>query len=127
MFKNCWRTISNIFAAVTIAILLNGIVAGPSYSQKWLEMFPPLTDGDIEIIKQKVREELKGQPIATVKTWNNPESGNSGVVALKREFVVDDKECLNVLHLMKMADESYARQYEVTTCLFPDGTWKMAP
>ena len=127
MLKHFWKTISTIVAAASIAILLNGVVAGPSFSQKWLEMFPPLTDGDIEIIKQKVREELRGQPILSVRMWDNPESGNPGVVVLKREFVVDDKECLIVVHHINMEDEDYARQYEITSCLFPDGTWKMTP
>ncbi|TDI62072.1 MAG: hypothetical protein E2O91_02490 [Alphaproteobacteria bacterium] len=81
-----------------------------------------MTTEDIEFMKETAREGMQDQPIDTVITWKNPESGNSGAVKLLNRFQLEDRECMTNRHYV-LFHSGYKRVFESTVCRIEDGEW----
>lgn len=81
-----------------------------------------MTSEDIEFMKETAREKMQDQPIDTVITWKNPESGNSGAVKLLSRFQLEDRECMKNKHYILFQSGEKA-VLEATVCRIEDGEW----
>ena len=81
-----------------------------------------ITPGDFDYMKEAAREKMQDQPVDTVITWKNPESGNTGAVKLLRRFNLQDRECMKNRHYVLYA--SGEREiFEFTVCREEGGEW----
>ena len=81
-----------------------------------------MTTEDIEFMKETARQGMQDQPIDTVITWKNPESGNSGAVKLISRFQLEDRECMKNKHYILFQSGEKA-VLEATVCRIEDGEW----
>lgn len=92
---------------------------------RWKDLndyFPGLTEKDMEIAGNEARVILKGKPVGTIVSWENPESGNAGTVQLISEFKWEGHNCRKVLHKLDLAKKAN-QNWEVSVCNI-DGEWK---
>ena len=120
--------ISSLTSVAAVVLIIGFALVSGLHAQEgatnWTRFLPPLTDGDMEKIQQLVRVEMQGQEPGKHLTWENSESGNSGLVVLMGRSQIKDMNCMTNKHMLKMAGESYVREYQVMSCQLPDGTWK---
>ena len=108
-----------------------GLVAAPAEAQLFL--FPTwetqitLTQQDLDMIHNAVDNQVHGKPVGTRVTWSNPDSGNSGVIKLLRKFIMNRQHCEEIRYEARSKGPPvYTEHYHFTSCLQPDGTWKIA-
>lgn len=89
----------------------------------WGSVLPPLTDEDIDIIRQTTRVDMTDKPVGTVLPWENPKSGASGNVTLLKRFEMDGRECRTVRHYIEPRRQE-PWDHVLTLCLQADGAWK---
>ena len=56
-----------------------------------------LTKQDLDIIRHTVTEQVHGKPVGTTAKWSNPESQNSGKIALVRNFTRSGQQLLHTI------------------------------
>lgn len=105
--------------------LLAVMVAGTAQA-RWVNVLPPVTKADVEMMKAAAREGMDGQPEGTVNTWANPESRNSGEVTLVRRFEEDGNECRILRHVVNVVRYSPWEQ-STKICRNSSGEWEMRP
>ena len=88
-------------------------------------VLPPVTKGDLELMQQKAQVEMADKPAGTVLKWSNEKSGNSGAVVLIQSSEIDGLPCREILHIIKLKADSFARRYALTICNTAEGEWKM--
>lgn len=115
-----------IFARVCpifVVMILIGLIALPADAvrQRWL---PTLTAKDRELMHQLATDGMTDKTVGTALTWENPESGNRGIVKLLSRGSGDSGECREIEHRFKIARERNPQRYLITMCLQPDGSWK---
>lgn len=102
--------------------------AGGSASAQWLgpvwETRTVLTAEDLDLMRGTVQRDIHGKRPDTVATWNNPASGNSGSITLLRKFPRRGKTCERIEYQIRSATARPER-YVFTSCLQPDGSWKL--
>jgi surface antigen len=85
-----------------------------------------LTQHDIDLIHATANH-VHGKPVGTTAYWNNPASGNSGAITLEKKLVVNNQKCEEIRYFLRSSKPStYPEDFYFTTCLQPDGTWKIA-
>ena len=88
-----------------------------------------LTQQDLDMIHDAVTSKIHGKPIGTTATWSNSASGNSGSIQLVRKLVRKNQQCEEVAYTVRSGGSGkpvYTEHYHFTSCLQPDGTWKIA-
>ena len=105
---------------IALAALL---VAGDTEA-RWRDMDFGLTAEDIEIVKQKARIEMTGQPEGTVLKWRNKASGTYGAVILEKRHFREGRECRDLRHDV-VVEGTQRRQLRVTICQQNEGHWMM--
>jgi surface antigen len=86
-----------------------------------------LTQQDLDMIHGVVTNQVHGKPVGTVASWSNPASGNSGSVKLIKKLVLKNQRCEEVEYTVRSGGSPpYSEHYHLTSCLQPDGTWKIA-
>jgi surface antigen len=111
-----------------IAIVL-GLVAGSAEAQlfpTW-ETHITLTQQDLDMIHNAVTNEVHGKPVGTTALWSNPASGNSGSIKLVKKLVLNRQQCEEIEYTARTKGPPiYTEHYHFTSCLQPDGAWKIA-
>ena len=104
------------------------LVAGAAQAQllpTW-ETQITLTQQDMEMIRNAVTSRIHGRPVGTAASWSNPASQNSGSVKLTKKLVRKGQQCEEIEYTVRSRPPVYADHYNLTSCLQPDGTWKIA-
>jgi surface antigen len=107
-----------------------GLMTAPTEAQllgpTW-ETRITLTQQDLDMIRNSVTNEVHGKPVGTRVTWSNPVSGNSGTIKLLRKLVLKGQHCEEIRYEVRSKGPPvYTEHYHFTSCLQPDGTWKIA-
>jgi surface antigen len=86
-----------------------------------------LTTGDVAILTETTRPFFDDDtvPIGTVKSWNNPKSGNNGTATLIRRFEQKGMPCRRVQHDIKLKTIADPFRFIIDRCRVADGSWKM--
>ena len=113
-----------------IAVVL-GLVAAPAEAQMFLfptwETHITLTQQALDMIHNAVDGQVHGKPVGARVTWSNPDSGNSGTIKLLRKLVLNRQHCEEIRYEVRSKGPPvYTEHYHFTSCLQPDGTWKIA-
>jgi len=116
-------------AVKALIAIVFGLVAGSAEAQlfpTW-ETHITLTQQDLDMIHNAVTSEVHGKPVGTKAAWSNPASGNSGTIKLLRKLVLNAQQCEEIRYLVRTKGPPvYTEHYRFTSCLQPDGAWKIA-
>ena len=86
-----------------------------------------LTQQDLDMIHNAVTGQIHGKPVGTIASWSNPASQNSGSIRLAEKLVRKGQQCEEIEYAVRSDGPSaYTEHYHFTSCLQPDGTWKIA-
>ena len=114
---------------VLIPFLTGFFLAGAAQAQllpTW-ETNVTLTQQDLDMIHAVVTNQVHGKPVGTKVSWSNPASGNSGYVKLNKKLVRNGQQCEGIGYTVRSnGPPVYTEHYHFTSCLQPDGTWKIA-
>src|SRR5271166_6424276 len=103
---------SSLRVIVVCAALAIWLPAQAQYLGLGIEPNVELTKQDLDIIHLTVNEQVHGKPVGTTAKWSNPESQNSGKIALIRKFTRNGQQCETL-------------DYRLSSCLQPDGQWRL--
>jgi surface antigen len=85
-----------------------------------------LTQQDLDMIRSAVTNQVHGKPEGTTATWSNPASGNSGSIKLAKKLPRKNQQCERLEYTVRSGGTPvYTEHYNFTSCLQPDGTWKI--
>jgi surface antigen len=86
-----------------------------------------LTQQDLDLIRGAVTNQIHGKPVGTTASWTNPASGNSGSIKLLKKLPRASQQCEELGYTVRSGSTPvYTEHYNFTSCLKPDGTWKIA-
>jgi surface antigen len=85
-----------------------------------------LTQEDMEMIHNAVTNQIHGKSVGTAASWTNPASQNSGSIRLVKKLVRKGQQCEDIDYMVRSGAPVYTEHYHLTSCLQPDGTWKLA-
>jgi len=86
-----------------------------------------LTQQDLDMIHSAVTDQVHGKPVGTTASWSNPASGNSGSVRLIKKLTRQNQQCEEIEYIAhSKGPPVYTEHYHFTSCLQPDGTWRIA-
>jgi len=86
-----------------------------------------LTQQDLDMIHGAVTNQVHGKPVGAIASWSNPASGNSGSVKLVKKLRLKNQQCEDIEYTVHSGGSpAYSEHYHFTSCLQPDGTWKIA-
>jgi surface antigen len=104
------------------------ILAGAAQAQllpSW-ESHITLTQQDMGMIHNAVTNQIHGKAAGTAASWTNPDSQNSGSIRLVKKLVRKGQQCEDIDYTVRSGAPVYTEHYHLTSCLQPDGTWKLA-
>jgi surface antigen len=115
-----------IKAAVFVAVALACLPVRAQLLGLGIETNIELTRQDLSIIRQTVYTEVHGRPVGTTAKWSNPQSGNSGKIALVRKFTRNGQQCETLdYRLTTQRRATRPEHYRLSSCLQPDGQWRL--
>jgi surface antigen len=108
------------------AALVTWLPARAQFLGLGIETEVELTKQDLDIIHHTVNEQVHGKPVGTTAKWSNPESQNSGKIALVRKFKRNGRQCETLDYRMITKRRPAGPQhYRLSSCLQPDGEWRL--
>jgi surface antigen len=111
---------------VLSALLAASLPAQAQYLGPGIRTNITLTNQDLAIMRQTVNEQVHGRPVGTTAKWSNPESGNSGKIALVRKFTRNGQQCETLDYRLTTTRRPVGPEhYRLSSCLQPDGQWKL--
>ena len=114
---------------VLITFVAGWMLAGGAQAQllpTW-ETHITLTQQDIDMIHNVVSSQLHGKPMGTTASWSNSASRNSGSIRLAKTLLRKGQQCEEIEYTVRSGGPSvYSEHYHFTSCLQPDGSWKIA-
>ena len=121
---------NNVDTDQSIIPIFLGLFIVPAQAQ-WLgptwETNIVLTQLDLDMIHAAVTQQIHGKAVGTTASWSNPASYNWGSIRLVKKLALRDQQCEELEYTMRTArPEIYSEHYHFTSCLQPDGTWKIA-
>jgi surface antigen len=109
--------------------LVVGLVTASAHAQllpTW-ETHITLTQQDLDMIREAVTNQVHGKAAGTTATWSNPASGNAGSIKLLKKLHRANQQCEEIEYTVRSGGTPvYTEHYNFTSCLQPDGTWKIA-
>jgi len=116
--------------ANSFVMFVTGVmIAGAAQAQllpTW-ETHITLTQQDLDLIHGAVTNDVHGKPVGTTASWSNPASGNSGSIKLVKRLTHKTQQCEDIEYTVRSGGPpAYTEQYHFTSCLQPDGSWKIA-
>ena len=113
-----------------LAPFLAGVITAASAQAQLLptwETHITLTQQDLDMIHSAVTNQVHGKSVGTTASWSNPASGNSGSIRLVKKMARNNQKCENIEYTMNSKGPPvYTEHYHFTSCLQPDGNWKIA-
>jgi surface antigen len=117
---------SSLRVIVVCAALVTWLPARAQFLGLGLETNVELTKQDFDIIRHTVNEQVHGKPVGTTAKWSNPQSQNSGKIALVRKFTRDDQQCETLdYRLITKRRPVGPEHYRLSSCLQSDGQWRL--
>jgi surface antigen len=117
---------SSLRVIVVCAALLAWLPAQAQYLGLGLETNIELTKQDLGIIRHTVNQQVHGKPVGTTAQWSNPDSGNSGKIALVGKFTRNGQQCETLdYRLITTRRPAGPEHYRLSSCLQPDGQWRL--
>jgi surface antigen len=114
---------------VLVPVVAGLMLAGAAQAQllpTW-ETHITLTQQDLDMIHSAVTNQVHGKPAGTAASWSNPVSGNSGSIKLIKRIGQKSQQCEDIEYTVRSGGTpAYTEHYHFTSCLQPDGTWKIA-
>ena len=114
----------NVLTPVVAGLMLAG-AAQAQLMPTW-ETHITLTQEDMEMIHNTVTNHIHGKPVGTAASWSNSGSQNSGSIKLEKKLVRKGQQCEEIAYTVRSKPPVYSEHYHFTSCLQPDGTWKIA-
>jgi surface antigen len=106
-----------------------GLVAASAQAQlppTW-ETHIVLSQQDLDLIHRAVTNQVQGKAVGTTASWSNPASGNSGFIKLSKKLARKNEQCEEIEYTVRSGGPTvYTEHYHFTSCLQPDGAWKIA-
>ncbi|MGC2201002.1 MAG: RT0821/Lpp0805 family surface protein [Stellaceae bacterium] len=110
--------------------LFAGVMAAASAQARLLptwETHIVLTQQDLDMIHSAVTDQVHGKAVGTTAAWSNPASGNSGSIRLVKKMARNNQQCEDIAYMVRSnGPPAYTEHYHFTSCLQPDGNWKIA-
>lgn len=95
---------------------------GPSW-----ETNVTLTQADIDMIKAALASQIHGKSLGAKAAWADPASGNSGSLTLVNISSRDGRRCERIEYRMSPPSKTApSDRFALTSCIQPDGTWKLS-
>jgi surface antigen len=117
---------SSLRVIVVCAVLVAWLPAQAQFLGLGVETNVALTKQDLDIIRHTVNQQVHGKPVGTTATWSNPESQNSGKIALVRKFTRNGQQCETLdYRLITKRRPAAPEHYRLSSCLQPDGQWRL--
>jgi surface antigen len=117
---------SSLRVIVVCAALVTWLPAQAQYLGPGLESNVELTKEDLDIIHHTVDDQVHGKPVGTTARWSNPESQNSGKIALVRKFTRSGQQCETLdYRLITKRRPVGPQHFRLSSCLQPDGQWRL--
>jgi surface antigen len=114
---------------VKVLIPVIGLIAGSAQAQllpTW-ETHIVLSQQDLDMIRATVTNQIHGKRVGTTASWSNPASGNSGFIKLGKKLAQKNQQCEEIEYTVRSGGPTvYTEHYHFTSCLQPDGAWKIA-
>jgi surface antigen len=118
--------LSSLRVIVVCAAFVTWLPAQAQFLGFGLETNVELTKQDLDIIRHTVNEQVHGKPVGTTAKWSNPESQNSGKIALVRKFTRNGQQCETLdYRLITKRTPAGPEHYRLSSCLQPDGQWRL--
>ena len=118
--------LSSLRVSVVCAALVTSLPAQAQFLGFGLETNVALTKQDLDIIHHTVNDEVHGKPAGTTAKWSNPESQNSGKIALVRKFARNGRQCESLDYRLTTKRRPVGPQhFRLSSCLQPDGQWRL--
>ena len=115
--------------SIRVIALFAAILAASSAEAQYLlglETNIELSKQDLAIIHHTVTADIHGRPLGTTAKWSNPESGNSGKIALIKKFTRSGQQCETLdYRLTTRRKAAGPEHYRLSSCLQPDGQWRL--
>ena len=115
-------------AKVLIPFVAGLLLAGAAQAQllpTW-ETHITLTQQDLDMIRNAVTNQIHGKPVGTTASWSNPASGNSGLIKMRKKLARKNQQCEEIDYIVRSGGAPvYTEHYHFTSCLQPDGAWKI--
>jgi surface antigen len=117
---------SSLRVIVVCTALVSWLPAQAQYLGPGIEFNVDLTKQDLDIIHHTVNEQVHRKPVGTTAKWSNPDSQNSGKIALVRKFKRNGQRCetLDYRLITKRTPEA-PQHFRLSSCLQPDGQWRL--
>jgi surface antigen len=85
-----------------------------------------LKQDDIDLIHQTVDQKIHGKPVGTTASWSNPNTGNAGIIKLRKKFTKGNLHCEQVAYTLTTTTKAVEPEhYVLDSCLKSEG-WKIA-
>lgn len=104
-------------SAIPINICLAQIVG-------WTNLYPGLSEEDIQILQNTARIDMNDQPEGTVLKWDNPNTRAKGAVKLIERSYEEGRECRKIQHSFRVVGSS-PWSFINTICRQEDESWKI--
>ena len=105
---------------VKVLIPVIGLIAGAAQAQ-----LLPTWETNIVLSQQDL--DLIHGAVGTTASWSNPASGNSGFIKLGKKLTRKNQQCEEIEYTVRSGGAPvYTEHYHFTSCLQPDGAWKIA-
>jgi surface antigen len=117
---------------LTLALALS-LALQPAYGQGlgmpmgslW-DTYVTLTRTDLDVIRTALTQQIHNKRRGTSVIWKNPDSGNSGTVTLLDASTRQGYRCERIEYRMSPPQGSPSDRFVLTSCMQPDGSWKLA-
>src|SRR5215469_8777557 len=114
-------------ALAPLAVGLMTIAAAHAQLLPTWETHVVLSQQDLDMIHRAVTSQVHGKPAGTTVSWSNPVSGNSGSIKPIKRIVQKSQQCEDIEYTVRSGGPPvYSEHYHFTSCLQPDGIWKIA-
>ena len=90
------------------------------------DTYVTLTRADMDMIRSILSQRIHDQKPGVSTFWKNPESGNSGTVTLLSAFSRQGHRCERIEYRISPPQGTPSDRFTLTSCLQPDGSWKLA-
>ena len=117
---------SSLKVIVVCTALVTWLSAQAQFLGFGLDTNVELTKQDLDIIRHTVKEQVHTKPVGTTAKWSNPESQNSGKIALVKKFTRNGQQCETLdYRLITKRTPAGPEHYTLSSCLQPDGQWRL--
>jgi hypothetical protein len=112
-----------LLIALSLAVQpLHAQMLGPSW-----ETNVTLSQGDLDMIKAALADQIHGKKLGATAAWMNPASGNSGTITLLDISARNGRRCERIEYRASPPNKTApSDRFALLSCLQADGSWKLS-